>query len=70
MSHFQRVLLTGAAGSVGTALRQSGTRLGRIVRLSDRKPCENVASHEEDFPLELADFDAHDSFIARSPEQS
>jgi uronate dehydrogenase len=58
MSHFQRVLLTGAAGSVGTALRQSGTRLGRLVRLSDRKACENVASHEEDFPLELADFDA------------
>ena len=58
MSHFQKVLLTGAAGSVGTALRQSGTQLGKIVRLSDRKPCENLAPHEEDFPLELSDFDA------------
>ncbi|MCR6497541.1 NAD(P)-dependent oxidoreductase [Shinella sp. CPCC 101442] len=58
MSHFQNVLLTGAAGGVGTALRQSGTRLGKAVRLSDREPCENIASHEEDFPLELADFAA------------
>ncbi|WP_313193352.1 NAD(P)-dependent oxidoreductase [Shinella zoogloeoides] len=58
MSHFQRVLLTGAAGGVGSALRQSGTRLGRIVRLSDRKPCENIAAHEEDVTLDLADFDA------------
>ena len=58
MTHFQKTLLTGAAGGVGTALRQSGQRLGRTVRLSDRKPCENLAPHEEDFPLDLADFDA------------
>lgn len=58
MSHFQKVLLTGAAGAVGTALRQSGTRLGKSVRLSDRRPCENLGPHEEDFPLELADFEA------------
>jgi len=58
MSHFQRVLLTGAAGAVGTQLRHSATRLGQIVRLSDRKPCSNLAPHEEDFPVDLADFDA------------
>ena len=58
MSHFQKVLLTGAAGGVGTQLRQSGTRLAKTVRLSDRKPCDNLAAHEEDFPLDLADFDA------------
>ena len=58
MSHFQRVLLTGAAGGVGSQLRLSGTRLAKTVRLSDRKPCENLAPHEEDFPLDLADYDA------------
>lgn len=58
MSHFQKVLLTGAAGNVGKALRESGTRLGRSVRLSDRRPCENLAPHEEDFTLDLSDFDA------------
>jgi uronate dehydrogenase len=58
MTHFQRTLLTGAAGGVGTALRQSGQRLGKTVRLSDRNPCKDVSAHEEDVPLELADFDA------------
>lgn len=58
MTHYQKTLITGAAGSVGTALRQSGQRLGQTVRLSDRNPCANLAAHEEDFPLDLADFDA------------
>ncbi|ACP21771.1 dTDP-glucose 4,6-dehydratase (plasmid) [Sinorhizobium fredii NGR234] len=58
MSDYQRVLLTGAAGALGSELRKSGTRLGKVVRLSARGPCENLAPHEEDFPLDLADFDA------------
>lgn len=58
MSDYNRVLLTGAAGALGTQLRKSGTRLGKIVRLSARNACENLAPHEEDMPADLADFDA------------
>ncbi|WHO75385.1 NAD(P)-dependent oxidoreductase [Rhizobium sp. BT03] len=58
MTDYQRTLLTGAAGALGTQLRESGTRLGKIVRLSARKPCENLAPHEEDVPADLSDFDA------------
>jgi uronate dehydrogenase len=38
MTHFQRTLLTGAAGRLGSELRKSGTRLGQIVRLSALEP--------------------------------
>ncbi|MHA7971610.1 NAD-dependent epimerase/dehydratase family protein [Rhizobium sp. CAU 1783] len=58
MTDFQCTLLTGAAGALGTQLRKSGTKLGKAVRLSDRKPCENLEAHEEDFPLDLSDFEA------------
>ncbi|MBA8837526.1 NAD(P)-dependent oxidoreductase [Ochrobactrum sp. RH2CCR150] len=58
MTHFQRTLLTGAAGRLGSELRKSGTRLGQIVRLSALEPCQDLAPHEEDFPADLADFDA------------
>lgn len=58
MTDYQRTLLTGAAGALGTQLRKSGTRLGRIVRLSALAPCENLGPHEEDAPADLADFAA------------
>lgn len=58
MNDYNRVLLTGAAGALGTQLRKSGTRLGKIVRLSAREACENLAPHEEDVPADLADFNA------------
>ncbi|MFB2551305.1 NAD-dependent epimerase/dehydratase family protein [Ensifer soli] len=57
MTDYQKTLVTGAAGRIGTALRASGTRLGRSVRLSDLTPCADLAQHEEDMPLDLADFD-------------
>lgn len=58
MTDFQRTLLTGAAGALGTQLRKSGTALGKIVRLSALTPCQDVAPHEEDAPADLADFAA------------
>lgn len=58
MTDYNRTLLTGAAGRLGTQLRLSGTKLGKIVRLSALEPCENLAPHEEDAPADLADFDA------------
>ena len=58
MTDYKRTLLTGAGGGVGTQLRKSETRLGQIVRLSDLKPSSDLAAHEEDYPLDLSDFDA------------
>jgi uronate dehydrogenase len=58
MSHFNRVLITGAAGALGKELRKSGTRLGRHVRLSSRSPITFLDDHEEDGPFDLTDFNA------------
>lgn len=58
MTDFQRTLLTGAAGELGTQLRKSGTKLGKTVRLSALTPFDDLAPHEEDAPADLADFDA------------
>lgn len=58
MSDYHRTLLTGAAGSLGTELRKSGMRLGKILRLSALDHCADLQPHEEDHPADLADFDA------------
>jgi uronate dehydrogenase len=58
MSHFNRVLITGAAGALGKELRLSGQKLARHVRLTDLHASQNLAKHEEDRPCDLADFDA------------
>jgi uronate dehydrogenase len=57
MSHFNRVLITGAAGALGGALRKSGQKLAKHVRLTDLVACKNLAAHEEDHPCPLDDFD-------------
>jgi uronate dehydrogenase len=55
---FERVLLTGAAGKVGSCLRV-GLRDGlRELRLSDRAPVGPASPVETDAPADLADFDA------------
>lgn len=58
MSHFNRVLITGAAGALGKALRQSGQKLAKHVRLTDLRASQNLADHEDDMPCALDDFDA------------
>jgi uronate dehydrogenase len=55
MSHFDRVLITGAAGALGRELRLSGGGLGRHVRLTDLKPSQDLGPHEEDRPCNLDD---------------
>ena len=55
MSHFNRVLITGAAGALGRALRQAGTALASHVRLTDRVASQGLAAHEEDRPCNLND---------------
>ena len=53
MSHFNRVLITGAAGALGKQLRKSGSQLAKHVRLTDRIPSEGLQPGEEDMPFEL-----------------
>jgi uronate dehydrogenase len=61
---FERVLLTGAAGKVGSCLR-AGLRDGlRELRLSDVGPVEPVAPSETSAPADLRDFAA----VARAVE--
>ena len=59
-----RVLITGAAGALGTQLRQSGQVLAERVTLSDRVACRDLASHEEDRPADLADMAAVQRAVA------
>lgn len=55
MSHFNRVLITGAAGALGKQLRKSGQTLAKHVRLTDLIPSTDCAAHEEDRPCNLDD---------------
>jgi len=54
----QRVLITGAAGSIGRRLRADMNGLYPVVRLSDRMPMAEAAEGEELMPAELADLAA------------
>ena len=59
-----RILITGAAGALGTQLRQHGPVLAEVTRLSDRVPMQDLAPHEEDRPADLADLDAMTGIVA------
>lgn len=50
-----RILITGAAGALGSQLRLDGPAWAGHVRLTDRVPVEDPAEHEEDRPADLAD---------------
>ena len=52
---FERLLLTGAAGALGTVLREGLRPLTANLRLSDRATLSDPAGHEEVVPGELAD---------------
>lgn len=52
---FQKILVTGAAGALGTQLRRGLAPLADSLRLNDIKPCENVAPHEEMILADLGD---------------
>ncbi len=58
MPRFDRLLITGAAGNLGTVLRQGLAPLATILRLTDRAGMGEAAAHEEIMPAELGDFDA------------
>ena len=53
----KKVLITGAAGRIGGYLRHYwGDRYA--LRLSDVKPVEELAAHEEFVDVDVADYDA------------
>ncbi|WP_018699336.1 NAD-dependent epimerase/dehydratase family protein [Amorphus coralli] len=52
---FNRILITGAAGSLGTQLRRGLAPLADTLRLADRVEIEDVQPHEEAMVFDLAD---------------
>lgn len=55
MKPFKKILLTGAAGALGTVLRQSLAAQTEVLRLSDIASMGEAAAHEEVIPCDLAD---------------
>jgi len=54
----RKVLLTGASGNLGKALRKSLVGWADSIRLTDITPISDVAEHEEFVPCDLGDYDA------------
>lgn len=55
MSRFNTILITGAAGEIGSVLRDALRPHCRLLRCSDVKDIEPQAPHEESFPFDLRD---------------
>ena len=51
----KRLLITGAAGGLGTMARRRLPHLAEVLRLSDRGDLGEAAAHEELMPCDLAD---------------
>lgn len=60
----KRLLITGAAGNLGTAMRPRLAHLADILRLADVAPIENPAGNEEVQTVDLADAAAVDAMVA------
>lgn len=58
MPLYNRILLTGAAGRLGTQLRRGLAPLATTIRLADVKPVGDLAANEEEAIFDLADMDA------------
>ncbi|WP_166418330.1 NAD-dependent epimerase/dehydratase family protein [Cochlodiniinecator piscidefendens] len=58
MKPFNRILITGAGGRLGTELRSGLAHLAEHVRISDRDEMANIQPHEEAVVCELGDYDA------------
>lgn len=52
---FNRILLTGAAGRLGTELRRGLAPLTKYLRISDRSTMASIQAHEEAVVCDLAD---------------
>lgn len=58
MPHYDRILITGAAGRLGSQLRTGLAPLARTIRLADREPLGPLAANEEAAIFDLADMEA------------
>jgi uronate dehydrogenase len=58
MPRFERLLITGAAGSLGGVLREGLAPLATTLRLTDRADLGAAKAHEELMPAELGDLEA------------
>ncbi len=58
MPQYQRILLTGAAGRLGSELRRGLAPLASVIRLADIRPIGGLAANEEEAIFDLADMDA------------
>ena len=58
MTQFNRILITGAAGRLGTELRKGLAHLAHQIRISDRVEMTNVRPNEEAVVCELSDYNA------------
>ncbi|MFC0220035.1 uronate dehydrogenase [Pseudochelatococcus lubricantis] len=58
MARYERILLTGAAGRLGTELRKGLAPLAGKIRLGARNAFDDLASNEEQAVFDLADMEA------------
>ena len=58
MPHYNRILITGAAGRLGSQLRAGLAPLAKVIRLADRELLGPLAAHEEEAVFDLADMEA------------
>ena len=58
MPQYERILITGAAGRLGSVHRKGLAPLAKTIRLADRQPIGNLAPNEEEVIFDLADMDA------------
>ena len=55
---FKRILITGAAGALGSVLREALKPYAETLRLNDRQPLGKIGANEEHVVCDLADRDA------------
>ncbi len=55
---FKKILITGAAGNLGTELRRGLAPLAESLRIADRLECKDVQAHEEAVVFDLGDMEA------------
>jgi len=64
MTHYNKILITGAAGRLGTELRRGLAPLAKTLRLASRSGVRDLAPNEEQVMFDLADAEA----VARACE--
>ncbi len=62
-SRMNRLLITGAAGGLGHAMRSRLTHLAKTIRLSDVADMGEAAAHEEIMPCDLSDKAAVEALV-------